>query len=298
MDVPFTKMHGLGNDFMVIDNRSQSYELTADVIRRWSNRKTGIGFDQLLMVQEASVSDALFDYRIFNADGGEVEHCGNGARCFARYVSERGMTSESIIPVNTSAGLITLQLMENSDVKVLVGIPEFTPSAVPLVADTESAIYELKLNEAKANSVKTLSINSSDELERVTFGAVAIGNPHAVLRVNDVNTAAVETLGPKLESHAVFPARVNVGFMQILTDEHIRLRVFERGVGETYACGTGACAAVATGVRQGLLQRQVTVSLCGGNLNIVWPENNKTIEMTGPCSTVFEGQTSEGQTRM
>jgi len=271
MDIPFTKMHGLGNDFMVIDNRSESYQLNPELIKRWSNRKTGIGFDQLLMVQEASVDGALFDYRIFNADGGEVEHCGNGARCFAKFVTDRGMTDAREIPVNTSAGMITLRLVDNGDVTVNMGIPTFVPADIPLHADAESDQYSLLLSGS--------------------FASVAIGNPHAVLQVSDVDSAPVEELGPLLESHTVFPSRVNVGFMEVLTDSEVKLRVFERGVGETDACGTGACAAVATGIRQGLLQRQVTVALRGGKLTIVWPENNKTIEMTGPCSTVFEGQT-------
>ncbi len=303
MDIPFTKMHGLGNDFMVIDNRSESYDLDATTIRRWSNRFTGIGFDQLLMVQEPSVEGALFDYRIFNADGAEVEHCGNGARCFARYVTDRGMTDATLIPVNTSGGLITLQLLDNGEVTVAMGVPNFTPVNIPLNADAESLQYHLTLSELCATTVipaneesqssaaNDLMTQSNEDLGSVYFGSVSIGNPHAVILVDDVDTAAVETLGPLIETHAAFPSGVNVGFLQILTDNEVRLRVFERGVGETQACGTGACAAVAVGVRQGLLQRRVAVKLRGGKLTIVWPENNKTIEMTGPCSTVFEGQT-------
>ena len=291
MDVPFTKMHGLGNDFMVIDNRSESYQLSADVIRRWSNRHTGIGFDQLLMVQEASVDGALFDYRIFNADGLEVEHCGNGARCFARYVADRGMTDATSIPVNTTGGLLTLRLLDNGEVTVDMGVPNFLPEEIPLLADAEHLQYVLQWSEKTATKSDNTITQKNDEDHQVHFGAASIGNPHAVVLVEDVDTAAVEKLGPMLESHPVFPSRVNVGFLQVLTDTDVRLRVFERGVGETEACGTGACAAVAVGIRQKLLQREVTVSLRGGALKIVWPENNKTIEMTGPCSTVFEGQT-------
>jgi len=254
MDIPFTKMHGLGNDFMVVDNRSQSYEFPSSVVQRWADRRTGIGFDQLLIVQEASVDNALFDYRIFNSDGSEVEHCGNGARCFARYVYERGMTTERTIPVNTAAGLITLRLLDNDEVTVNLGIPQFEPKDIPLLSATGStqSAYALVLSESDASAVSESSIHSQNELERITFGALSIGNPHAVLRVRDVDTAPVEQLGSIIESHSAFPARVNVGFMQVLTDEHIRLRVFERGVGETLACGTGAGAAVATGIRQAM----------------------------------------------
>lgn len=291
MDIPFTKMHGLGNDFMVIDNRSGSYELQADTIRRWSNRYTGIGFDQLLMVQEASVDEALFDYRIFNADGGEVEHCGNGARCFARYVYDRGFTQATTIPVNTSGGLLTLRLLDDGEVSVDMGVPEFAPANIPFNSEFECAQYELIFSNAEPSKAAVGVVQNTDERSKAYFGSVSLGNPHAVLRVDDIDTAPVADIGKSLQSHSAFPAGVNVGFMQRLSDSEIRLRVFERGVGETQACGTGACAAVAVGVRQGLLQRQVSVALLGGTLKILWPENNKTIEMTGPCSTVYEGQT-------
>lgn len=311
MDVPFTKMHGLGNDFMVIDNRSNSYRLTSDIIKRWSNRYTGVGFDQLLMVQEPSVEGALFDYRIFNADGDEVEHCGNGARCFARYVTDRNMTDARSIPVNTQAGIITLRLQDNDDVTVDMGIPNFSPSHIPLLADAEHLQYQMALSDVtalKSDSMVTEAFSNSSDRETVGatdrvnagafdvhqpihFGSVSIGNPHAVLWVDNLSRAPVLTLGARLEKHTVFPERVNVGFMQFLTDKEVQLRVFERGVGETQACGTGACAAVAVGIQQGILQREVAVNLLGGKLRIVWPENHKSIEMTGPCSTVFEGQT-------
>jgi len=320
MDVPFTKMHGLGNDFMVIDNRSDSYDLTTDVIRKWSDRNTGIGFDQLLMVQEPSVEGALFNYRIFNADGDEVEHCGNGARCFARYVTDRKMTTETSIPVNTQAGIITLRLQDNNEVTVEMGVPNFTPDDIPLLVDaktkteTERLIsaeqhkqYQLLLSAGSASgSVSGITTNSNSIVtERfanlsdtehlknhpIHFGSVSIGNPHAVLWVDDLNSTPVKELGSQLERHSVFPQRVNVGFMQLLTDAEVQLRVFERGVGETKSCGTGACAAVAIGIQQGILQREVAVNLQGGKLKIVWSENHKSIEMTGPCSTVFEGQT-------
>jgi len=202
------------------------------------------------------------------------------------------MTDAREIPVNTSAGLITLRLVDNGDVTVNMGIPTFVPADIPLHADAESDQYSLLLSGNQALATDTMIQQSRTVGDSVCFASVAIGNPHAVLQVSDVDSAPVEELGPLLESHTVFPSRVNVGFMEVLTDSEVKLRVFERGVGETDACGTGACAAVATGIRQGLLQRQVTVALRGGKLTIVWPENNKTIEMTGPCSTVFEGQTS------
>jgi len=287
MDVPFTKMHGLGNDFMVIDNRSGSYELTTDVIKRWSDRHTGIGFDQLLMVQEPSVEGALFDYRIFNADGAEVEHCGNGARCFARYVTDRNMTEARVIPVNTQAGIITLRLQDNDEVTVDMGIPNFAPAHIPLLTDGEYPHYQLLLSDVKATKASAMVVEQTANLcdqnylakQPIQFGSVSIGNPHAVLWVNDLESAPVKSLGSVLEKHSVFPERVNVGFMHLLTDNEVQLRVFERGVGETKACGTGACAAVAIGIQQGILQREVAVNLQGGKLRIVWSKNHKSIEI-------------------
>lgn len=272
--VAFTKMHGLGNDFMVIDNQQAGLELDASTIRRWSDRHTGIGFDQLLVVERPSVADAEFDYRIFNADGDEVEHCGNGARCFARFVSDRGMSSSQAIRVNTRNGVITLRLLADGQVMVQMGVPGFEPEDVPFLADSAAQFHTLEVAG-----------------ERLSVGVAGIGNPHVLLRVEDVDTADVERLGPLIESHERFPKRVNVGFMQVLDRGHIRLRVFERGVGETRACGSGACAAVAIAHQQGLLDRTAIVSLPGGDLKIHWPDANTSIEMTGPCSTVFEGHT-------
>ena len=272
--VSFTKMHGLGNDFMVIDNRLGTVDLQPERVRRWADRHTGIGFDQLLVVSNPSIANVEFDYRIFNADGDEVEHCGNGARCFARYVTERGFTQSSSIRVNTSGGVITLELRENGDVTVYMGVPVFTPAAIPFVADEEALFYELNVDG------ETLSV-----------GAAGIGNPHVVLIVDDVASAEVERLGPLLEKHARFPKRVNVGFLQIVDRQHAKLRVYERGVGETRACGSGACAAVAIAHRQGLLDNEAIVTLPGGELKLFWPNATTAIEMTGPCSTVFEGQT-------
>ncbi|MEE9319125.1 MAG: diaminopimelate epimerase [Granulosicoccus sp.] len=274
MELAFTKMHGLGNDFMVIDNTALTVELDIARIRRLASRKTGVGFDQLLIVEPASVPDAEFDYRIYNADGGEVEHCGNGARCFARFVTDRGLTSSRIIPVNTLNGMITLKLVDNGDVTVAMGVPKFSPAEIPFVAAAEKPSYLLQVGE-----------------QAMSVGVAAIGNPHVLVQVDDVEAADVAHLGPLIENHERFPQRVNVGFMQRIDATHARLRVFERGVGETLACGTGACAAVAIAHRQGLLERRVTVSLTGGELEIVWPDDAVSIEMTGPCSTVFEGLT-------
>ncbi len=270
----FTKMHGLGNDFIVINNLDGSLKLEQQRIRELSDRYTGIGFDQMLLVETATVAEAEFNYRIFNADGGEVEHCGNGARCFARYVHDKGLSNNRTMLVNTTGGLITLRLLDNQEVTVDVGVPVFEPAAIPFEAPVEQNTYEINVDDTT-----------------LTVGAAAIGNPHVLVQVDNVDTAPVETLGPLLESHHRFPKRVNVGFMQIIDTENIKLRVFERGVGETKACGTGACAAVAIGIKQGLLDKTVSVTLPGGSLNIVWKDFQSSIEMTGACSTVFEGQT-------
>lgn len=272
--IAFTKMHGLGNDFMVIDNLQEKVQLDAATIRRLSDRHTGIGFDQLLVVEAPSVAEAEFDYRIFNADGDEVEHCGNGARCFARFVSDRGMTDSRTISVNTRNGLITLELQDDGQVRVQMGLPVFEPAGVPFLADEPALSYDLVVAGTS-----------------YPVGVASIGNPHVLLLVDDVDTADVEGLGPLIESHERFPRRVNVSFMQIVDREHVRLRVFERGVGETRACGSGACAAVAIAHHQGLLDKTVSVTLPGGELKIHWPNENSAIEMTGPCSTVFEGHT-------
>jgi len=257
---------------MVIDNLSQTLELNREKIRQLSDRNTGVGFDQMLIVNPPSVAEAEFDYQIFNADGDEVEHCGNGARCFARFVVDRGLTTHKSIKVNTLNGLITLDLQSNSDVTVRMGLIDFTPTNIPFISAEESLFYTLEVAG-----------------ESYQVGSASIGNPHVLLQVDDIEQAPVEKLGPLIESHERFPKRVNVGFMQIINRQQILLRVYERGVGETRACGTGACAAVAIGHHQGLLDNTVTVTLPGGNLKIHWPNANTSIEMTGPCSTVFEG---------
>ncbi len=272
--VKFTKMNGLGNDFMVVNNLDGQFRVDASQITAWSDRRTGIGFDQLLVVEQPSDAEAEFDYRIYNADGSEVEHCGNGARCFARYVTDNKLTTSTAIKVKTCAGLLVLRNNADGTVTVDMGVPTFVPSQVPFIADAEQPLYLIEVND-----------------ESIEAGVVAIGNPHIVLQVADTSSAPVEQLGPLLESHVQFPNRVNVGFMQIINRQHINLRVFERGVGETRACGSGACAAVAVGQNQGLLDKTVTVTLLGGDLNICWQNTTSSIEMTGACSTVFEGHT-------
>ncbi len=273
MILNFTKMHGLGNDFMVIDAIKQSLDLNASIIKQWADRRFGIGFDQLLLVEKPRTSSAEFLYRIYNADGSEVEQCGNGARCFARFVVEKCLTNSKVIPVETSSGLIKLKVLSDDLVEVDMGVPVFEPQALPFVADQQADDY-------------TLDVDG----ESIELGAVSMGNPHAVLRVDDIETAAVERLGPLLESHQRFPNRVNVGFMQCLDRGHIRLRVYERGAGETLACGTGACAAVVSGIQRGWLDQEVEVSLAGGKLIISWQGDGTSVLMTGSATTVYEGQ--------
>ncbi|HEB81420.1 MAG TPA: diaminopimelate epimerase [Gammaproteobacteria bacterium] len=283
MNLAFTKMHGLGNDFVVIDAVSQSVDLTAEQIRFLADRHFGIGCDQLLLVEKPRNPAAEFRYRIFNADGGEVEQCGNGARCFAIFVREQGLTESHVIPVETAGGLIELCVETDGKngerVTVDMGIPDFDPASLPFVADDPA--------ERQAKSYK-LMVNGRE----YAIGAVSMGNPHAVLQVEDVDTADVEGLGAAIESHERFPQRVNVGFMQVVDRGRIRLRVYERGAGETLACGTGACAAVAVGRVRGLLDEQVTVSLPGGELEIKWPGEGLDLLMTGPATTVFQGTIS------
>jgi len=274
MDIQFTKMHGLGNDFVVIDAISQAVTLSAEQVRFIADRHFGVGCDQLLLVEESVNPAAEFRYRIFNADGGEVEQCGNGARCFAVFVRDQGLTSSTVIPVETAAGLIELRI-EGDQVTVDMGIPDFGPENLPFMAEKRAESYDLMVN--------------GDEY---AIGAVSMGNPHAVLTVDDVDTAPVESLGAAIESHEKFPQRVNVGFMQIVSRNEIRLRVYERGAAETLACGTGACAAVAVGQQKGDLDEQVTVRLPGGELKIRWQGEGKTLLMTGPAATVFHGSIS------
>ncbi|MDX1398057.1 MAG: diaminopimelate epimerase [Oceanospirillum sp.] len=273
MLLKFTKMHGLGNDFMVVDLVSQRAKIFPDQVRQLADRNFGIGFDQLLIVEPPTDPDMDFKYRIFNADGSEVEQCGNGARCFARFVYDKRLTSKKTINVETSGGNIQLNLTDDGGVTVDMGEPRLVPDAIPFVADAQQEKYELEVDG-----------------QSYTVGAVSMGNPHGVLVVDDVDTAPVERLGPLIESHERFPNRVNVGFMQIVSRDEVRLRVYERGAGETLACGTGACAAVVAGRLQGLLNEVVEVHLPGGTLKIRWSGEGQPVMMTGPAARVFEGQ--------
>jgi len=269
----FTKMHGLGNDFIVMDAINQSLDLNPDQVRFLADRRFGVGCDQLLLVEPPQSSQAEFRYRIFNADGGEVEQCGNGARCFARFVVDKGLTQNQNIKVETASGLIVLSIEKDDQVTVNMGVPSLDPASLPFEATQKALSYELEL-----------------EGEFYNIAAISVGNPHAVLRVDDIKQAAVAQLGPQIESHRRFPQRVNVGFMQIVKKGAINLRVYERGAGETLACGTGACAAVVAGQIQGWLNETVKVSLPGGELVIRWQGGNNPLYMTGPATTVFEGQ--------
>ncbi len=272
MQLQFTKMHGTGNDFVVIDLISQHYTLRARDIRKLADRHFGVGCDQVLVVEAPQSSQVDFRYRIYNADGQEVEQCGNGARCFARFVREKKLTGKRTISVETSGGVIQLRVRPNHDVEVDMGVPEFEPGKIPFTALSRAPSYPL--------------LAEDRELE---IGAVSIGNPHAVLRVDSTSRAEVEHLGPLIESHPDFPQRVNAGFMQIISEGEINLRVYERGVGETLACGSGACAAVVYGINRGWLSDSVTVVLPGGKLSISWAGEGRPVIMTGPTAVVFEG---------
>lgn len=276
----FTKMHGLGNDFMVVDAVNQAFEPAAAPIAAWADRFRGIGFDQLLVVEKPTQAGVDFRYRIFNADGSEVAQCGNGARCFVRFVSDKGLTNKQEIVVETASGIIRPKLLDNGLVTVNMGQPRFRPSEIPFVPLNE---------EAGAEEAATYAVDLGSECVRAA--CVSMGNPHAVLLVDNVESAPVQDWGAKIEPHQQFPERVNVGFMQIIDRQQICLRVYERGVGETQACGTGACAAVVAGVRLGLLESGVPVSvrLPGGELNISWQAGGDVL-MSGPAETVFEGE--------
>ncbi|EHJ9985502.1 diaminopimelate epimerase [Vibrio parahaemolyticus] len=275
MHFHFSKMHGLGNDFMVVDCITQNVFFSQDLIRRLADRHTGVGFDQLLVVEAPYDPETDFHYRIFNADGSEVEQCGNGARCFARFVRLKGLTNKYSISVSTKKGKMILDVEDDGEVTVNMGVPEFEPNKIPFKAKQKEKTYIMRADD------KTLFC-----------GAVSMGNPHVVTVVDDVDTADVDTLGPLLESHERFPERVNAGFMQVVSRDHIRLRVYERGAGETQACGSGACGAVAVGILQGLLDESVKVSLPGGELHISWQGPGKPLFMTGPATHVFDGQLS------
>lgn len=273
MLLKFTKMHGAGNDFVVMDGVRQQIHLTPEQLRLLADRHFGVGCDQILLVEKSQNPLADFRYRIFNADGGEVEQCGNGARCFVRYVLDHKLTNKREIVVETKSGLISPNLAEDGRVTVNMGSPIFAPSHIPF----ESASNEI----FQVLQVGTMSVEIS---------AVSMGNPHAIQIVTDVETAPVNTHGPLIEHHERFPKRVNAGFMQIVNRSHIKLRVFERGAGETLSCGTGACAAVVVGIRRGLLDETVNVATRGGNLTINWAGGESPVLMTGPAISVFEGE--------
>ena len=275
MHIKFTKMQGIGNDFVVIDGFNQAIKLSADQIRHLADRHFGVGCDQLLLVEQASHPNADFRYRIFNADGHEVEQCGNGARCFVKFVHQHKLTDKTQICVETASGLIYPKLEDNGLVTVNMGAPRFEPAQIPFIADQSALTYQLDLG------------NSAVEIS-----TVSMGNPHAVQIVQDVDSAPVEAQGALIESHAKFPQRINAGFMQIINSHEIRLRVFERGAGETLACGTGACAATVAGIRLGKLQSPVKVIMRGGELNISWDGDQSAVMMTGPAISVFEGEIS------
>ncbi|HCI13525.1 MAG: diaminopimelate epimerase [Gallionellales bacterium GWA2_60_142] len=272
MILKFTKMHGAGNDFVVIDGVRQKIELTPEQFRFLADRHFGVGCDQILLVEKPEHPEADFRYRIFNADGGEVEQCGNGARCFVRFVHDHKLTPKREIVVETYGGLIRPSLEADGRVTVNMGAPVFDPARIPF--DGQGAVIE------------PLEVAG----EKLEISVVSMGNPHAVQVVDDVEHAPVEKLGPLIEHHPRFPKRVNVGFMQIKDRSHIRLRVFERGSGETLSCGTGACAAVVAGIRRGLLDSPVNVATHGGTLTIAWAGEGEPVLMTGPAITVFEGE--------
>jgi len=266
-------MHGLGNDFAVIDAINQRFAPRPELVRRWADRYDGIGFDQMLIVEKPESDAAAFKYRIFNADGGEVAQCGNGARCFARFVREQGLTRLDVIPVETSSGLLKLEAIDSTRYRVDMGIPQFEPAEIPLRAEQRQDLYQ-----------------ADYEGHEISFSSMSIGNPHMVIQVDDVETAAVETVGPYFEANLLFPEGVNVGFMQILARDAFRLRVFERGVGETRACGSGACAAMVAGVQLGLLDPVATAVLTGGELKLEWQGDANPVMMTGETTMVYQGE--------
>jgi len=265
-------MHGLGNDFVLINLIAHPVKLGAEHFRRIADRRFGIGCDQVLLLDSPSTPEADFSYRIFNADGGEVEQCGNGARCFARYVRDNGLSDKDELAVETLGGMIYPRINTDGTVTVNMGVPRFAPGEIPFVADQEMTSYPIEINGTP-----------------IEMGVVSMGNPHAVQLVDDVDSAPVELLGPMIEYHSRFPKRVNAGFMQVVGRNTIRLRVFERGAGETLACGTGACAAVVVGRQMDLLDGTVDVELPGGHMEIRWEGPGQPVWMRGPAVTVFEG---------
>lgn len=271
MLINFSKMHGLGNDFVVIDAINQVIDLKAEQIQLLADRHYGVGFDQLLLVKSAK-GDADFRYVIYNADGSEVSQCGNGARCFALFVTQKGLTNKRSIRVETDAGDLILNINEQQQVTVDMGVPRLEPASIPLLADQQQLQY---------------SVDAAGR--KVEFSAISMGNPHAVIQVEDIQTEAVEKMGAAMESHAVFPERANIGFSEITGDSSLALRVYERGAGETLACGSGACAAVVAAVQLGKINTPASVTLAGGELTIDWQGDGHSVMMTGPAAFVFDG---------
>ncbi len=273
MKLKFTKMHGLGNDFVVFDATQSPPDLSREQLRHIADRHFGVGCDQILLVEKPCTPDTDFYYRIFNADGGEVEQCGNGARCFVRFVREHGLTDKKEIRVGTQSGVIVPRLETDGQVTVDMGVPVFDPLRIPFVAEQRAPTYMLEIGS-----------------RAVEISALSMGNPHAVQVVADVDTAPVTSEGAVIEAHPRFPQRGNAGYMQVVNRGHIKLRVYERGAGETPACGSGACAAVVAGILRGLLDQRVTVTTRGGDLGLSWRGEGMPVLMTGPAVTVFEGE--------
>ena len=284
MKLKFTKMHGAGNDFVVIDGINQKIDLTAAQWKLLGDRRFGVGADQILLVEKSVQPDVDFRYRIFNADGGEVEQCGNGSRAFVKFVSEKRLTDKHSIKVETKAGVIAPRLEADGSITVDMGPPVLDPARVPFDAEG------LQAERQGGATLWPLVLELAGAKESVLISAVSMGNPHAVQVVDDVDAAPVELNGPLIEHHPRFPNRVNAGFMQIVDRGHIKLRVFERGVGETLACGTGACAAAVAGISRGLLDSPVRVDARGGQLSISWAGEGQPVLLTGPAVTVFEGE--------
>jgi diaminopimelate epimerase len=278
MRLAFSKMHGLGNDFVVIDGVRQTLQLTPDLVRRLADRRFGIGCDQLLVVERPTTSAADFRYRIYNSDGGEVEQCGNGVRCFARFVRDQGLTTKTDIAVETLAGIVYPRVEADGQVTVNMGAPRFAPADVPFDAGSRQDVYPLQVDG-----------------QTVQVTVLSMGNPHAVQVVDDVDSAPVAVQGPLIEHHPRFPRRVNAGYLQVVDPGHARLRVYERGAGETLACGTGACAAMVAGRLRGLLAEDVEVALRGGRLRIAWRGEGEPVWMTGPATHVFDGTIDVGR---
>jgi diaminopimelate epimerase len=284
MKLKFTKMHGAGNDFIVIDAINQQVDFTPEQWARLADRRFGIGADQILVVERPAGEDCDFRYRIFNNDGSEVEQCGNGSRAFVRFVSDKGLTDKRSIRVQTMSGIITPRLEDDGSVTVDMGAPVLEPARVPFDDAGLDGVAQGR------DTLWPLTVRARGAEQTVLVSAVSMGNPHAVQVVDDVDTAPVLETGPQIEHHPRFPKRVNAGYLQVLDRGHVKLRVFERGAGETLACGTGACAAVVAGIRRGLLDSPVQVEARGGRLSIAWAGEGQPVYLSGPAETVFEGE--------